>query len=79
MPETTKHTPGPWSYDGKFTVGIPHKNGDTYFRTNPEDARLIAAAPELLKSLKQYVDGDTFDWKAARAAIAKATGKGADE
>lgn len=51
-----KHTPGPWEYDGKFTVGIPHQKGDTYFRTNPEDARLIAAAPELLSAVELAID-----------------------
>jgi hypothetical protein len=49
---TTRSTPGPWTWDGKFTVGIPHVDGDTFFRTNPEDARLIVAAPELLAELK---------------------------
>jgi hypothetical protein len=44
------HTPGPWEWDGKFTVTIPHRDGWTAFRTNPEDARLIAAAPELLNA-----------------------------
>jgi hypothetical protein len=47
-----KHTPGPWEYDGKFSIGIPHKDGWTGFLTNPEDARLIAAAPEMLEALK---------------------------
>jgi hypothetical protein len=41
------HTPGPWEYDGKFTVTIPHEDGMTAFRTNPADACLIAAAPDL--------------------------------
>lgn len=45
-------TKGPWSYDGKFTVGIPHEKGDTFFRTNPEDARLTSAAPELFEALE---------------------------
>lgn len=47
-----KHTPGPWSYDGKFTVSIPHKDGLACFRTMPGDARLIAAAPDLFELVK---------------------------
>lgn len=76
------HTPGPWSWDGKFTVGIPHKDGDTFFRTNPEDAALIAAAPELLAALKALVGYDSTGASTgmmysarmaqAHAAIAKA-------
>jgi len=46
------HTPGPWEWDGKFTVGIPHARGLCYFRVEPEDARLIAAAPALLDELR---------------------------
>ena len=47
-----EHTPGPWHWDGEFIVTIPHRNGHTSFGTNPEDARLIAAAPDLLAALK---------------------------
>jgi len=41
------------------------------------NARLIAAAPDLLAALRGIVDalgGECFDWGPARAAIAKATG-----
>jgi hypothetical protein len=41
------------------------------------NARLIAAAPDLLTALKNYVDGCSLEVNAAevaRAAIAKATG-----
>ena len=55
------HTPGPWEWDGKFTVSIPHVKGLTAFRTNPEDARLIAAAPELLEALRDLLEcSDSF-------------------
>lgn len=51
---------------------------DAYFRARA-DAHLIAAAPELLKALKDYIRGadrGRVSWgvdRAARAAIAKAT------
>jgi hypothetical protein len=76
------YTPGPWEYDGKFQVCIPHEKGLTCFRTNPEDARLIAAAPELLEALRKFVDGAEDErtptpalCAQARAAIAKAEGR----
>jgi len=56
----SKHTPGPWKYapqgdsDG-FTVGTDHfvVAGDVELACPPNeaDARLIAAAPELLEAL----------------------------
>lgn len=39
------------------------------------NARLIAAAPELLEALERYVDHFGDPLKCARAAIAKATGE----
>lgn len=98
----TKHTQGPWHVvieDGKPGV----KSLDDFYITNTIDAagyesdndtmfanaRLIAAAPELLEALEGVfhacllanedesipfeLDGDLLD--AARAAIAKATGE----
>lgn len=64
----TSHTPGPWSYDGSFTVGIPHIKGETFFRTNPEDAKLIAAAPEMAEALKAVLLFYAVDWTSERAA-----------
>lgn len=49
------YSPGPWRWDGKFTVTIPTPDGDWSFRTSPPDARLIAAAPELLAALNGMV------------------------
>jgi hypothetical protein len=44
--------------------------------TNAEsDARLIAAAPDLLEALKKYVEHFCDPLQCARAAIAKATGE----
>jgi len=100
----SKHTPGPWiaaaygdygDYDGKCRV-ILGEGGD--IRTavvlgfnNPENAanaRLIAAAPDLLEALSslasQHSESDLradpdlhAAVKRARAAIAKATGSAA--
>lgn len=101
---TTKHTPGPWRVtsggidaminEGAQTVGRDIMAGPV---ANPicvaadvreEDARLISAAPDLLKALKRYLShvherkpGDrTLSCpcemcEAARAAMAKAVGK----
>lgn len=80
------HTPGPWAYDGRFTVTIPDIGlGSCSFRVQPNDARLIATAPELLDAVKALRDGaygnpsypvenDQID-EAADAAIAKAEGR----
>jgi hypothetical protein len=102
-----KHTPGPWTFEAKFNdhviKGIPNDNGyeeyvaSTWGGERQADARLIAAAPELLAALDamvkrieyysamgeanqvnieqwEYTEG-SVDMRAARAAIAKATGE----
>lgn len=97
---TTKHTPGPLlAYDSGPCVVVLHEDGTEDGRTvamtpkrnkrsTDEDranARLYAAAPDLLAVLEAFVsslspDGSEDrdhdpDWLAdARAAIAKATG-----
>jgi hypothetical protein len=96
---STKHTPGPWRYlpgDGlewRTSVQRGTEGGFVVRGTSREreeaDARLIAAAPELLEALKEITSdyADRFDLddpstnpgikssiKQARAAIAKATG-----
>lgn len=88
----TKHTPGPWvshwsKYrDGEFIVQTEHASrrvlasfdcdGDGPDEQSMADARLIAAAPDLLAVLKVAkfwldVDG-RFDMQRINAAIAKA-------
>ena len=82
------HTPGEWSYmqDGSepyWGIGMAGKNpnlGHAMVYTKEEDARLIAAAPELLAALKACADrlgdmdcGDELDL--ARSAINKAEGR----
>jgi hypothetical protein len=55
------HTPGPWEYvqDGDepyWSIGMNGNNpisGQVMVYTTAEDARLIAAAPELLAALRQ--------------------------
>lgn len=88
-----KHTPGPWEVLDGTRVGVTlpsltegcgydsHCIALTYGHDQRIDARanarLIAAAPELLEALRNYVDGCSLSIDAlavARAAIAKATG-----
>lgn len=97
----TKHTPGPWE---AVEIGVIAQkitsHGNFYICSlidpeNEEDkanARLIAAAPELLEALKQIANHFDMDgygpdaWKklalemaeTARAAIARAEGNGAE-
>ncbi|ENT5139877.1 hypothetical protein [Pseudomonas aeruginosa] len=89
----SKHTPGPWMVDYSEYLseggGLCVMHGNDCIAVvgdfNPEqpidaNAKLIAAAPELLEALKwvierndagQFIDGECM--KSARAAIAKAT------
>ncbi len=95
----SKHTPGPWKTDGDEIIlssdGRNLADVWTEFAAIPRDeavanARLIAAAPELLEALPALIvialdsldgmDAETReecerDIAKARAAIAKATGK----
>lgn len=82
--ENATHTPGPWFWDKVSTGHCRHvivdSEGFTIANPSPmseADARLIAAAPELLTALQAGVDNDIpmADWLSmARAAIARATG-----
>lgn len=88
---TAQHTPGPWS----VSIGDFADNGDARYilegikTIGLKDARLIAAAPDLLEALAKIVDWNTrpldsgldagrgiteIQLHQARAAIAKATG-----
>ena len=79
----SKHTPGPWEY--RLTEGSDKKLATVYGRGKgiarhvlPEDARLIAAAPDLLEACKTALYGGGTIAEAAekcRAAIAKAEGR----
>ena len=95
---TTKHTPGPWEkadgtdgitrgirgWHGPERVNVINWNGISRATsvTGQANARLIAAAPDLLEALQWvvlrteeggYPDGKCL--KEARTAIAKATGE----
>ena len=76
----TKHTPGPWTFDGKTVYA---KNQPNVCRI--ENGHLIAAAPELLNMLRRVVDEyltqdpangpiSPLTLEQARAVIAKAEG-----
>ena len=86
----SKHTPGPWFMTGELP-GYRHRINSTpqnlgwdlaHVCNGPEadaNARLIAAAPELLEVLQEIVRKDLLAGAIkhdARAAIAKATGDG---
>jgi hypothetical protein len=90
----SQHTPGPWALDGEgpelATVWAPERpnieiTAPARSRFNePSDdecaanARLIAAAPDLLTALRDLLDGDGNLLKAmdrARTALAKAEGR----
>jgi hypothetical protein len=59
-----KHTPGPWEYNPKrsqpelqlYRVTTTKNTAATFLTSSEADARLIAAAPELLWALK-YAEG----------------------
>lgn len=60
----TKHTPGPWSCDHGDTPTVYPDNdkdygiiADVYGDQAQANARLIAAAPELLEALKEMLTG----------------------
>ena len=76
------HTPGPWreGIEGNWRVYGPDGKGEhsglvAHAFKSRANARLIAAAPELLAALKRYVDHFGDPLKVARPAIAKAEGR----
>lgn len=86
--EATKHTPGPWALDDDgfvygegFIVSDPHSSPEIDLDEREANARLIAAAPELLAALEWALDDPDSEilgeeWaNAAQAAIAKAKGE----
>lgn len=87
----TKHTPAPWTVNPKAKTNIRHGNltiancSSTHDGSRAEEeianAKLIAAAPELLEALEELMkvyerNGQllSFDVNIARKAIKKSTG-----
>lgn len=80
------YTAGPWTVKSSGTMCYHVVSADSFFQTGCisfdgkglANARLIAAAPELLAALKEIVsyndDKNGLCWQDARAAIAKAEG-----
>jgi hypothetical protein len=84
-----KHTPGPWDFEGFEQVAgngvfygglIVGDDGETVVAqcVAAHNARLIAAAPELLEALKNLENDDgsipAHAWALVQSAIAKAEG-----
>lgn len=92
----SKHTPGPWSVkEGNYTFSVLDSRGvhviDTWRASDADrqNARLIAAAPDLLARLETHADAACLGWNRRfyvegcgcgpcldRAALAKARGEG---
>jgi len=97
---TSKHTPGPWEAfaNGNTRIGaVTHIHGPQHYRSgycvafvqnhgdrHDADARLIAAAPEMLAALKDALrmlpafpphDPNRYRFDAIRDAVAKAEGR----
>ena len=78
----SKHTPGPWVVLRHVGIYANDKLIASIHSPMPEptasNARLIAAAPDLLEALIGFIQGaEAMGWSTdkARAAIAKATGE----
>ena len=84
----SKHTPGPWSVHPMALMAVHQPKLECWIPQSKADARLIAAAPDLLEALREYRAAILFaqDKQAlmsairsaddkARAAIAKAEGE----
>lgn len=72
------HTKGPWHHDATWDLIKSNKKGIAALHSeNLADARLIAAAPDLLAACKLALEeGDDYiAIKAIKAAIAKAEGR----
>ena len=83
---SAKHTPGPWEIDYGYnriikSIGpcVPDEYaGSAWLEVTEANARLIAAAPDLLEFAKEWLDrqgsDENYMTAKARAAIAKAIG-----
>lgn len=81
----SKHTSGPWQHgtenEGYFIANGELRPDIAKAIQSEADANLIAAAPDLLEALAEYVNADPVDEelngrkRMARAAINKAIGE----
>jgi hypothetical protein len=84
----SNHTPGPWTHEGQGDITGIEDNGfgrgpvdvcSVYLRTvegrHEANARLIAAAPDLLEACKAALSDDQPYIEKCKAAIFKATGE----
>ena len=77
----SKHTPGRWFDSDNYVFSdneLVENNPTVVCRAaTVEDARLIAAAPDMLAVLEELDNTDSAmrDWDAVRAVIAKAKGE----
>lgn len=72
----SKHTPGPWRRQSPLSITIVAGNGTYVCRTNRDNARLIAAAPDLLTAARLAFGGlatGEYGYEELKAAIEKAT------
>lgn len=79
----SKFTKGPWNVTAVGDKSIrldqwndlnPTVNDDHYSQIN-SDARLIAAAPEMLEAIEAQLRGDGLAYEMMREALAKARGE----
>ncbi len=73
-----KHTPGPWRIEGQSICGNDINGFICTWSGYAADARLIAAAPELIEALERILNYDNISLPVeniARAAIRKARGE----
>lgn len=76
-------TPGPWKVHPQARTAVHQPSLNCWIPQSEADARLIAAAPDLLEALKEavkYTRHPDYDWpvefsRMVDAAIAKAEGK----
>lgn len=58
----SKHTPGPWEVHPLAPLSVHQPEFECWIPQNKADARLIAAAPDLLAALKEALSAMESDW-----------------
>ena len=86
-----QHTPGPWNEEGIYTIlryankhDMDINESDKMMPWSTDDARLIAAAPEMLEELikiytTMYMTQKECYWMPIKLVIEKATGMSIEE